>query len=230
MTAAEEKAYRAKQFRYKKPIVRNLNIETIRSEIWDMISYSEDVHWYDDDIESLVNALNGDEEEAYEFKIAFSDLVAELEQFQDDLECEFVSDYFDILFPAVGASYAGGYLGFDQYEGDYYGLAPYEYSFAEDEAAKKVMSLTKKQLLEVVGQCLKIVYSYIGIRYRYECLEAAIETLRGENMERLKIIKSIEEQYLIAEKSSDGFKWKYDNEVSKLDNMLQAVPQEYWIQ
>ena len=43
MTAAEEKAYRAKQFRYKKPIVRDLNIETIRSEIWDMISYSEDV-------------------------------------------------------------------------------------------------------------------------------------------------------------------------------------------
>ena len=134
MTAAEKKAYKAKQLRYKKPIVRGLNIETIQSELWDMISACEDIHWYDNNEESLVNALDGNEDEAYEFKIAFSDLEAELEQFQDDLQySEYVSVYFDVLFPAVGARYAGGYLGYDQYEGDYYGLEPYEYSFAEDE-------------------------------------------------------------------------------------------------
>ena len=86
MTAAETKAYKAKQLRYKKPIVRELNIETIQSEFWDMISACEDIHWYDNNEESLVNALDGDEDEAYEFKIAFSDLEAELEQFQADLE------------------------------------------------------------------------------------------------------------------------------------------------
>lgn len=230
MTASEKKAYKAKQLRYKRPIVRGLNIDTIQSELWDMISACEDIHWYDNDEESLVNALDGDEDEAYEFKIAFSDLEAELEQFQEDLGNETISDYFDVFFPAVGARYAGGYLGFDQYEGDYYGLEPYEYSFAENEAAKKIMSLTKKEILEVVGQCLKIAYQYIAIRYRYDCLDAAIEILRGENMERTKAIKGIEEQYLIAEKSSDGFKWKYNEEVSKLDNMLLIVPKEYWIQ
>ena len=135
MTASEKKAYKAKQLRYKKPIVRGLNIETIQLELWDMISACEDIHWYDNNEESLVNALDGDEDEAYEFKIAFSDLEAELEQFQDDLQySDYVSDYFDVLFPAVGARYAGGYLGYDQYEGDYFGLEPYEYSFAEDEA------------------------------------------------------------------------------------------------
>ena len=92
------------------------------------------------------------------------------------------------------------------------------------------MSLTKKEILEVVGQCLKIAYQYMAIRYRYDCLDAAIEILRGENMERIKIIKGIEEQYLIAEKSSDGFQWKYDKEVEKFDRMLQEVPQEYWVQ
>lgn len=230
MTAAEKKAYKAKQLRYKKPIVRGLNLDTIQEELWDMISACEDIHWYDNNEESLVNALDGDEDEAYEFKIAFSDLEAELEQFQEDLGREYISDYFDVLFPAVGARYAGGYLGFDQYEGDYYGLEPYEYSFAEEEAAKKIMSLTKKAILEAVGQCLKIAYQYMAIRYRYDCLEAAIEILRGENMERIKTVKGIEEQYLIAEKSSDGFKWKYDEEVGKLDNMILQVPQEYWIQ
>lgn len=230
MTATELKAYKAKNLRYKKPIVRNLNIETIRSELGEMLSVCEDIHWYGDNEESLVSALDGDEDEAYEFRMAFSDLVAELDQFQNDLEGEIISDFFDVLFPAVGASFAGGYLGFDQYEGDYFGLAPYEYSFAEAEAAKKIMTLTKKQILEIVGQCLKIVYSYLGIRYRYDCLEAAIEILRGENMERMKIIKGIEEQYLVAEESSEGFRWKYDKEVSKLDDMLREVPQEYWIQ
>ena len=231
MTAAEEKAYKAKQLRYKKPIVRGLNIETIQSELWDMISACEDIHWYDNDEESLVNALDGDEDEAYEFKIAFSDLEAELDQFQDDLQySEYVSEYFDVLFPAVGARYVGGYLGYDQYEGDYYGLEPYEYSSAEGEAAKKIMSLTKKEILKAVGQCLKVAYQYMAIRYRYDCLDAAIKILRRENMERIKIIKGIEEQYEIAEKSSDGFKRKYDKEVEKLDRMLREVPQEYWVQ
>ena len=109
-------------------------------------------------------------------------------------------------------------------------MEPYEYSFAEDEAAKKIMTLTKKEILEVVGQCLKIAYQYMAIRYRYDCLEAAIEILRGENMERIKIVKGIEEQYLIAEKISDGFKWKYAEDVRKFDDMLLQVPQEYWIQ
>lgn len=230
MTATEKKAYKAQQLRYKKPIVKDLNIETIRSELWDMISACEDIHWYDDDEESLVSALDGDEDEAYEFKIAFSDLEAELEQFQGDLDSEYISDYFDVLFPAVEAGYAGGYLGFDQYAGDYYGLEPYEYSWAENEAAKKIMSLTKKEILKVVGQCLKIAYQYMAIRYRYDCLDAAIEILRGKNMERIKIIKGIEEKYLIADKSSEGFKWKYNDEVTKLDYMLREVPQEYWIQ
>lgn len=230
MTAAEKKAYKAKQLRYKKPIVRGLNLDTIQEELWDMISACEDIHWYDNNEESLVNALDGDEDEAYEFKMAFSDLEAELEQFQADLESEYISDYFDVLFPAVGAKYAGGYLGFDQYEGDYYGLEPFEYSFAENEAAKKIMSLTKKEILEVIGQCLKIAYQYMAIRYRYDCLKTSIEILRGENMERIKIVKGIEEQYLIAEKSSDGFKWDYDEEVKKLNNMILQVPQEYWIQ
>ena len=49
-------------------------------------------------------------------------------------------------------------------------------------------------------------------------------------MERIKIVKGIEEQYLIAEKSSDGFKWDYNEEIRKLNNMILRVPQEYWIQ
>lgn len=230
MTASEKKAYKAKQLRYKKPIARDLNLDQIQSEMWDMISACEDIHWYDNDQESLVNALDGDEDEAYEFKMAFSDLEAELEQFQEDLDSESVTDYFDLFFPAAKARFAGGYMGYDQYEGDYFGLEPYEYAYAEDEATKKLTALTKKELLEIAGVCMKIFRQYTALRYRYDCMEAAIEILRGENMERIRVVKGIEEQYRIAEKDSNSFEYKYVEEVRKLNKMLELVPQEYWIQ
>lgn len=230
MTETEKKAYKAKQLRYKRPIARDLNLDQIRSEMWGMMSVCEDIHWYDNDEESLVNALDGDEDEAYEFKMAFSDLEAELEQFQEDIDREYVTGYFDLFFPAVKARFAGGYLGYDQYEGDYYGLEPYEYGYAEDEAGKKLTALTKKELLEAAGSCMKIFRQYTALRYRYDCLDAAIEILRGKNMERIKVVKGIEEQYQIAEEASDGFEFKNNKEVYKLDGMLDLVPQEYWIQ
>lgn len=230
MDTESQKAFRAKQLRYKKPIARDLNLDQIQSEMWDMISACEDIHWYDNDQESLVNALDGDEDEAYEFKMAFSDLEAELEQFQEDLDSESVTDYFNLFFPAAKARFAGGYLGYDQYEGDYFGLEPYEYEYAEDEAAKKLTALTKKELLGIAGACMKIFRQYTALRYRYDCLEAAIEILRGENKERIRVIKGIEEQYRVAEKDSHSFEYKYGKEVRKFNEMLELVPQEYWIQ
>ncbi len=230
MDTEDQKAFKAKQLRYKKPVARDLNLVRIQDELWDMIAACEDIHWYDNDQESLVNALDGDEDEAYEFKMAFSDLEADLEQFQEDLNSAYVPDCFDLFFPAAKARFAGGYLGYDQYEGDYYGLEPYEYSFAEEAAAKRLTALTKKELLEAAGACMKIFSQYTALRYRYDCMEAAIEILRGENMERIKVAKGIEEQYQIAEKASDGFTYRYGEEILKLDRMLHQVPQEYWIQ
>ena len=116
------------------------------------------------------------------------------------------------------------------HEGDYFGLQPYEYSWAEDEAAKKIMSMTKKQILEAVGLCLKVAHAYMAVRYRYDCLKSAIDILRGENMDKIKAVKGIEEQYLIAEEHSQHFEYKYDRETRKLDRMLDEIPQEYWIQ
>ncbi len=228
MTAEEQRAFQAKQLRYKKPIAKNLNLESIQSELYDMMEACEEIHWYDNDIESLVNALAGDEDEAFEFKMEFTDLEAELEQFQTDLNDTYVGEYFDLLFPAAGASYSEGYLGYDEYEGDYYGLEPYEYAYAEQEAAKKLMKLTKKELLEAVAQSLKILHSYIAVRYRYDCLSAAIEILRGENMDKLKAVKAIEEQYEAANKDSYGFK-DCSREVFKLNDLLREIPREYWV-
>lgn len=66
--------------RYRKPIVKNLNLEFIEQDLWDIQDECECVRWYtdsDDGEDSLLNALIGDEDEAYEFRMMFADLCAE---------------------------------------------------------------------------------------------------------------------------------------------------------
>lgn len=230
MTAEETKQYKAKQLRYKKPMLQHMNLDYIQEEIWNMGELISDVQWFIDDEENLVNALDGDEDDAYEFKMAFSDLAAELESFEEDLRNEYVPDCFDDLFPAVGADSFGGWLGYDSYESDYYGLKPYEYGPAQKEAEKRICRLTKNELLEAVGACLKVYASYTSLRYRYDCLEASLNIIREKNLEGLKLVKAIEEQYLKAEEESEHFEYRYSPEVRKLDAMIDQIPQEYWIQ
>lgn len=224
--------HKAKMMRYKKPIAKDLNLFQIQEELSEMMDAASEVQWYAQDDESLVAALEGDEDDAFEFKMAFSDLYAELDRFYDDLTNNaWVPDCFDELFPASRAGEAfGGYLGFDEHEGDYFGLEPYEYSSAEDIAEKRISRLTKKELLEAVGACLKIYSQFVGLKYRYDCLPVSMDILRQKNIGILKMIKAIDEQYEKAEASSDHFRYEYDKNVQNLDRMLGEVPQEYWIQ
>lgn len=229
MTAEEMKQNKARNLRYKKPIAKSMNLDYIRDQVYEMGETISEVQWFIDDDDNLVNALNGDEDEAYEFKMAFADLAAELEQFEEDLNEAYGLDCFDELFPAAGADFFGGYLGYDSYENDYFGLLPYEYEWAEGEAEKHICRMTKKELLGAVGACLKVYTSYTALQYRYDCLEASLRILQERNLGKLKLVKAIEEQYERAELESGHFRYRYGEEVSKLDKMLEQLPQEYWL-
>ena len=77
--AGETKRRKAQQLRYKKPIVRDLNLDSITQDLWDIQEECENVRWYtdsEDGEDSLINALDGDEDEAYEFKMSFADCLA----------------------------------------------------------------------------------------------------------------------------------------------------------
>lgn len=163
MNADETKKYKAKQLRYKKPIVKNLNLDKITEDLWDIQDECENIRWYtdsEDGSDSLLNALDGDEDEAYEFKMAFGDLCAECEQMMSDLNEEWVPECFDIFFVAAraGDSY-GGILGYDTYEQDYYGISCMD-SFAEDEAKKKLKQMTKDEINKTKrDKCQYCIYS-----------------------------------------------------------------------
>ena len=69
----------------------------------------------------------------------------------------------------------------------------------------------------------------MALQYRYDCLEASLKIIQEKNLEGLKLIKVIKEQYDKADSDLDHFKWSYGSEVVKLNNMLDHVPQEYWL-
>lgn len=229
MTKAEEtRKNKAFQLRYKKPIVKDINLWTIREELDDISCECDEVRYYwESDDDTLLNALDGDEDEAYEFKMAFADLCAECDQMREDLGNEYVPECFDLLFVSVGAGgYGGGYLGWDSFEQDYFGINCTD-SFVEGEAAKKLKQMTKDQIIECTGACLKVLYAYIGLRYRYDSLKAAFDILRDKNTGILKVAKAINELY---EKCEEEYFSEYSKPMREFNEMLAALPQEAWIQ
>lgn len=225
------KINKAKQLRYKKPIVKNLNLDTITQDLWDMQEACEEVHWFtdsDDGEETLINALCGDEDEAYEFKMSFADLCAECDKMLEDLHEEWVPECFDIFFVAAGAGETyGGLLGYDEWEQDYFGLNTSE-SFAEDEAKKKLKQMTKDELISAIRQCFKIYAAYIGLRNRYDSLKAAIDILRDQNTGHIQVVKEIEKLYEAASEQQSIYA-EYSKEWKEFERFTDALPQEAWI-
>lgn len=226
--AEETKRNKAKQLRYKKPIAKNLNLETIQQDLWDIQDACEEVRWYtdsEDGNDSLVNALAGDEDEAYEFKMAFADLSAECERMFNDLQEEWVPDCFDILFVAAGSE---DVIGWDSYEGDYFGISSYEAHLAEDDSKEKLKRMTKDELIAAMRQCFRIYQAYIGLRNRYDSMKAYIDILRDQNTGYLQVVKEIETMYEKAQEKQGDWA-KYSKEWKEFERYTDALPQEAWI-
>lgn len=226
--AMETKRQKAMRLRYRKPIVKDLNYDKIREDLGDIVEECDSVVWYfDGDDDTLINALDGDEDEAFEFKMMFSDLCAECEQMESDLQDAYVPEYFDAFFVAAGGGdLAGGLLGWDSYEGDYFGLSCMD-SFAETEAEKKLMRLTKGQLVEGARACFKVLYAYLGLMNRYDNLKAALDILRDENTAYLKMVKKIEEIY---EKANEDRFMPWEDSTRELDQLIKIIPNDAWLQ
>ena len=233
-------ATKAKAMRYKKPMSKELNWYSIREYAWQIQNDCEDIRWMTEDEEQLVDLLDGDEEQAFEFKMAFSDLSNQCQEFIEELQeiqqYDFMSTdsdgedeatWFDLFFPAIGSN---DMMGYDVLEQDYFRLDRYEEEWAEKEARKKLKRLTKDQLFDLAGMALGIARNYMSLSYRYDCLKNSIDILKGKNESYLQIVKAIEEGWKAWEFESDKGKWKDTNAERAFDQMLQNIPERLWIE
>lgn len=244
MTEREEQALevrrdRARALRYKKPIISDMNWESIMVGLSDIEEDCGDVRWMSEDDEELLRIF-GDEDDVEEFRMAYTDLAVACEQLRGSIDEvsrmqigmlhgwdeEEPPLWFDLFFPAIGG---GSYMGYDEYEEDWFDLMGYEAEAARKEAAKKLCRLTKTELIDCAGLCFAIAKNWMSVRYRYDCLEAALRILRGENEKLVKITREISEAYEEAVEKTEDFRWDFCD-TSRLDAAIREVPDRAWIE
>ena len=103
----------------------------------------------------------------------------------------------------------------------------YEEALATKEARKKIMRMTKEQILDAAELSFRIIRSYMGLMSRYDQLKAAMDILRDQNTGYLQMVKRIEELY--AKANADDF-YNWNDSLKEFDRLVNCMPQEAWIQ
>lgn len=183
-------------------------------------------YFVDQDAETLLNALDSDEEAEWEFRMAFADLSSKAEHLYDLIQENLDSRTFnDCTVALIGNRYTT--IGFDMEEEDYFSLTSYEQELAYSEAGKRLMRNTKAEMISIIGQCLGTLIAFLDVRQRYDYLKSTFDILRDENTSLLQILKEIDKSY---EKAADvGFHSWYE-EVKEFDRLLAALPERAWVE
>jgi len=218
------KRWKAKNLRYKKAAMETLSFDAIKEELYNIVNECAEIQWFMSDTETLLNALDGDTEEEFEFRMMFAELEAKCDRLHDLFYTSYVTKHFDDMMVGIlGNRYK--VVGYDFYEEDYFGLTTFEAELAQTESGKLLMRLTKEQLISIWGQCLGIVISFLDIRHKYDYLKATFDILRDRNTSILKLVKDIDEVY---EKAIEDKPWGEHSRL--LDNLIAALPDQIWIE
>lgn len=227
------KEQRTRVLRYKRPALVSLGYDDIIKELWEIQDACGNVQWFLDCDESmLLDALDGDEEEEWEFKMAFSDLSAKVEQLMEAIQeqsgyegDQFIKTFDDCIVSLIGNRY--DIVGFDGAMEDYFSLTSYEQNLAYSEAGKRMMRRTKVDMLSTIGQCLGILISFLDLRQQYDYLKATMDIVRDENVSLLQTIKEIDKAYEAA--AATRFS-RYGEETERFDSLLSYLPQRAWLE
>jgi hypothetical protein len=222
-----EKASRTHNLRYKRPALASLGYDFIIDELSEIGEACSEVQWFvENDSETLLNALDGDEDAEYEFRMAFSDIQGKAEILSAAIHDWDIRDNFDdCTVGLIGNRYK--LVGFDAVEEDYYSLISYEQELAFTESGKKLMRLTKQEMISTIGQCMGITMAVLDLRHSYDYLKATFDILRDENTSLLKIIKDIETAYETA--NNVGF-YDWKNEARHFNALISNLPDRVWLE
>lgn len=227
MTAAEIRKQaaieKAKNLRFKRPLVEELNLEQIRINLSEMNEACSNIRWYlgreVDELEELLG-----EDDAIEFKASFGALGDDIERIQEETGDIWVPDYFDDFMAAVHPD-GRGILGYDAYEEDYFPLTSWQTEAACREASERIQRKTKREIIDCAHTVMGIVCQYMAVKYRFDSLSAAFDVLMERSEQQLRAVREIEEAWAAADE--DGFEdWR--ESTRKLDRLLRALPDRIW--
>lgn len=230
---AEKRAARARDLRYKRAALATMSFEDIRYELDEIQEACSEVQWMAEDEELLLSALEGNEDDIWEFKFAFSGLAASASDLWraisdccGDLD-RFGLEFDDCLVRLMGNRY--NLIGYDTVEEDYYSLAYWDRDAALSESGKRLMRLTKKDMLSTVGQCLGIFVAFLDLRYRYDYMKATFDVIRDGKSSILKAVRQIEKLY--DEMQEEGRWTAAGRELAEQwDTLVRELPQRIFLE
>lgn len=231
MTKEEQvRRNKAKNLRYKKAAVSGLTLWEIREKLGEITEACDEVvYWMDSDDQTLIDALDGDLDDVDRFKADFAVLSADADRMNDDLYNVYVRETpFDDILVTSGIDQQRGMslLGYDEFEGDYFGIENWMRDWAEKESVKRLKRLTKEQLLEAMAQTVAVTFAFLGIQSRYQDLKAAMDILRAQNKEYLDSVKLLNELHAQLWNEWGHMDYKVERQ---MDAIIQRMPQEVFL-
>lgn len=227
----EIKRRKSRALRYKKATIDSISFENIKCELENMNEVCDEIRYTmeSEGMEVITAALDGDEDEAFEFKMMFSDLSAKAERLWSELtEIGWHSGmelFDDCMVGLVGKNQS--MTGYDGYVDDYFSLDCYEVDLATNESARRLMKLTKTAMLTQIGESLNLVLCFLDLRQQFDYLNATLAILKGENESVLDRISKIDMLYDQA--NAVGFN---PNEpcVKALNQIITSMPDRFWVE
>lgn len=228
-----QRSQRVQSLGYKRSALASLAFDLIWQELNDIQEECCNIQWMAEDEELLLSALEGNEDDLWEFKMTFSDLSASvdslLQAVQDncrDLE-HMGLEFDDCMVSMLGNRYKMLY--FDDVEEDYYALSAWDKDKAITDSDKRLMKLTKADLLATIGQCMGIALAYLDIRYRYDYLKATFDVLEDSKAGVLQAVRQIEQLY---DRLMGSPWWSEERRQAEAawDKLMQELPQRVFLE
>ena len=224
---------KARDLRYKRPALESFGFAFMEVRLEEIQEACDDVQYFlDSDGKTLLDALDGDEEEVYEFKMMFADLSADADKLWSAIsEWGFEwQSYDDVTVAMLGECFE--LVGYDSYETDYYHLvSPWDQEWAQKESYKRLMAKTKKELLECVSGSWRLFVAFFDLDQRYRHLQATMDILRGDNTAMLAVIRDIESKYEAMMAKWDSVYKLLDRKAEQeFDRLLEHLPDRAWLE
>ena len=147
--------------------------------------------------------------------------------------------YDDCTVALLGKRFQYPMSGFDPYEQDFFGLDEIDKDTATQKAKKRLMRLTKEQMVDLIGKSVAILISFNDFRIAYERFMIAYEILTGTNQATMEAIGEINKLYDEATaawvKSDRGRnQWKLNDKerftLYRFHQTLENLPPRMWVE
>ena len=194
---------------WKKSMLQKLNLYDISAALGE-ISENGDCYGYGIDIEGYYN----------EYRDQFDELAAQAYTLSEALsEYDVQENWDDMTVALLGELYTT--VGWDSEELDFvHLLCGVDDEWAQNEAAKRIMRLTKLEMLSLFRRVLGVIVIFYDIKAAHDCLVSIVEELD----ERAALMKRKDDAI------NDLYKDLTGKTSEQFEELVKNLPQRMWVE